>query len=325
MASVAGKVELKSGGESVTPASPVKVEQPPHSLQKTSPNKLITKAKQTTLIPKTEAIKAKLQTGEEKKSTPEHKKPLIAAPVQPGKNTAAGPSSPLAALTASVDAEETETEEDHASSGEDDAVMLFMQARQMWAEDTKTIAKRKHGGAHKSATKKLKRSKGEKTELAYKCTKCSFKTLRKGTFNVHVRSHLKPTLRCDHCDFRCETRKLMNKHQFEHSNLEVLKCPDCDYTAFKRGNLVAHMRTHSGLKPFKCDLCPYRAKVKGKLTRHSRTHTGDKPHSCTHCAYSATTKSNLTRHFRTRHPQLALAGVKKKKRVTSKKKAAVVA
>ena len=62
------------------------------------------------------------------------------------------------------------------------------------------------------------------------------------------------------------------------------KCQVCDYTCYRKAQLERHMFEHDG-DPFKCDLCQFSTKYKATIINHMKTH-GPKNLVCEFCDYA---------------------------------------
>ncbi|XP_030752922.1 zinc finger protein 480-like isoform X2 [Sitophilus oryzae] len=119
----------------------------------------------------------------------------------------------------------------------------------------------------------------------YRCSICSYQTLRKFHFKVHKNIHLPPEERpmfpCAQCD----------KKYTSNTNLQ-------DHV--KRG----HSRLKESQKKVRCSTCDYQTRRIANLRRHEAIHLAPKERQllcCTHCDRKYRTKGFLKRHLESNH------------------------
>lgn len=82
----------------------------------------------------------------------------------------------------------------------------------------------------------------------YKCPHCSrYATNDKLDFDQHLLSHSQGTPKvynCDKCRFRCNTKKVFEKHQLSHGGYSTpFACGRCPFAAHISTELIKHVRT----------------------------------------------------------------------------------
>nr|CAI5866643.1 unnamed protein product [Callosobruchus analis] len=186
---------------------------------------------------------------------------------------------------------------------------------------------RKHPVSISSVTSKL-----------YECTKCTFKTTVKSSFDKHVhdnknsvsndtkKNHANASNRtakvrsCSHCDASFRDRKALDGHVLKtHPNFissitrKTYICRECDYKTFKKDNMNRHMSVHlkTEEKLIRCIHCDATFLGKLNLDRHIIIKHPDfmssitsKLYECTKCPFKTVRKDSLNRHLR-EHPEVA--------------------
>lgn len=174
----------------------------------------------------------------------------------------------------------------------------------------------------------------DSVEFEYKCLKlcgaCEFHSydimeLQRHIFKMHAES-----LKCDQCEFVCQSVKQLVKHsrevhlvnyfacklcnyicssreQYDHHVVTKCidgnhyKCQRCDFQTKYKRTLVEHSFTHDNLNPYKCGFCEFRSNRASNLIRHQYVHNKTKPLKCPECPYNTAQKTCLRRHIQNKH------------------------
>ncbi|XP_071519036.1 uncharacterized protein [Panulirus ornatus] len=107
---------------------------------------------------------------------------------------------------------------------------------------------------------------------------------------------------CEHCDFSCRSRKLLNRHETSyHLKRRFFRCVKCNYVTHLKGRYTKHMKYHQ-LPILKCDYCDFRTPYRWNLDRHLKNHTEDcGEYKCHLCNFTAQIKQSLTVHISNHH------------------------
>ena len=143
----------------------------------------------------------------------------------------------------------------------------------------------------------------------FQCHKCSYNTQKKQFLIKHLELHrlieTKPELvsnflKCDKCDFVCETSKNLGVHKRIHVTVDddknlssntIFTCSLCEVQLQTREELVDHLLyEHSNFKTFKCHYCNYTTCVQSEMNMHLDFHEiqsneSADVHTCTQCGY----------------------------------------
>ncbi|VEN41410.1 unnamed protein product [Callosobruchus maculatus] len=169
---------------------------------------------------------------------------------------------------------------------------------------------KKHPGFVISITRKL-----------FKCTKCTFQTVRKNVFDNHLLKHPEvasdfklPT--CNHCNVTLASKAKLDNHVVrKHPEFiatvasKIHECPKCTYKTTLRHALQRHMSAHpenvSGKTHNTCSHCSATFRSKTTLQRHMSDHLKKeckKLCRCVHCNATFTRKPMLDAHIIRKHP-----------------------
>nr|CAI5819291.1 unnamed protein product [Callosobruchus analis] len=165
------------------------------------------------------------------------------------------------------------------------------------------------------------------THKLHECTKCTYKTVKKDYFDMHLLKH--PGLAsdfkhvpCIHCNatFMSKTAldyHVVGKHPDFISSItsKLYECTKCSYKTVKKCFLDKHLLKHPGLvSNFKHKTCVHcNAKFRSKLSLDDhivRKHPDfmssitSKLHECTICTFKTVRKCSFGRHL-LKHPELA--------------------
>ena len=107
---------------------------------------------------------------------------------------------------------------------------------------------------------------------------------------------------CEHCDYSCRSRKLLNRHETSyHLKRRFFRCVKCNYVTHLKGRYTKHLKYHQ-LPILKCDYCDFRTPYRWNLDRHLKNHTepcGE--FKCHLCNFTAQIKQSLTVHISNHH------------------------
>ncbi|KAH8318124.1 hypothetical protein KR074_010395 [Drosophila pseudoananassae] len=72
---------------------------------------------------------------------------------------------------------------------------------------------------------------------------------------VHIQTHGEPSFVCKICGKKLQTRAILNKHKYVHTEERRFKCDIC-YTGCKNSTAMKiHLLGHIGLRPYVCEYC----------------------------------------------------------------------
>nr|CAH7765740.1 unnamed protein product [Callosobruchus chinensis] len=160
----------------------------------------------------------------------------------------------------------------------------------------------------------------------YECTKCSYKTTLRNTFErhntlVHPDSNLKLNV-CIHCTESFKSKESLDGHIVrKHPDFitsvdrKIYECTKCEYKTIMKSHFDMHTSIHPGnassCKIRQCIHCNATFKSNRALDSHVvKVHpyfissVGRKVYECTKCVYKTTFKNNFERHVVV-HPESA--------------------
>ena len=112
------------------------------------------------------------------------------------------------------------------------------------------------------------------------------------------------SLSCPQCDFRCESKKVLKRHNYKKHLNQNLPCTEsgCGKILKNRGSLQGHVKNkHVGrTNQYLCDECDYSSKWFSCLQDHIKRHTGNLI-QCPQCEYKCTQNNMLKRHMESKH------------------------
>jgi len=166
----------------------------------------------------------------------------------------------------------------------------FPNCRKSYAiESLLTLHSRKHNGKTAQCpvcnkkvldgtlTQHIRRSHYVRTEEAFSCTECDFRTSEERHLKAHKRrmhSASRETLDCAYCHRKLKDLKSLRGHLRTHTGETPYPCKECD-KAFKTSTArKLHITTiHNKVEEaYACTHCTKKFHIKGKLTRHLRVH-----------------------------------------------------
>ncbi|XP_052873336.1 zinc finger protein 184-like [Anopheles cruzii] len=137
-------------------------------------------------------------------------------------------------------------------------------------------------------------------ELAYECSECGKKFLRKSNMRQHLKRHSDvKTFSCSLCPSRFMFAGDLKTHQTTHNPSERFNCELCNASFTQHSSLRQHVRIHTGVRAFSCDQCDKSFYRSDNLKRHMRIHTGEKRYKCPYCDRKFAQSNDMARHIGT--------------------------
>nr|CAI5858917.1 unnamed protein product [Callosobruchus analis] len=163
------------------------------------------------------------------------------------------------------------------------------------------------------------------TSKLHKCTKCAFKTVKKGFFDKHLLKHLGfasdfKHITCVHCNAAFKSKATLDDHVVRrHPDFSTtvtskhITCVHCNATFTSKMSLDDHVvRKHPDFissvtsKLYECTKCTFKTVKKICFSRHLLKHPGhvsDFNHiTCVHCNATFESKMSLDGHVVRKHP-----------------------
>ena len=144
----------------------------------------------------------------------------------------------------------------------------------------------------------------------FQCNKCPYNTQKRNILLKHLELHhliennpdlLNKFMKCDLCDFICESKKILGVHRRIHNTLATTKegqnnegsyvCSICNGILNTRDELVEHLLLeHSNYRTNKCHHCKYTTSVLSEMSIHLDFHEiqsneSADVHTCQQCGY----------------------------------------
>ena len=136
----------------------------------------------------------------------------------------------------------------------------------------------------------------------FKCSQCSFKSIRKGSLTRHAKVHSdKKEFQCRECSSKFKRKEHLTQHEKIHSDKKEFQCHECSFKCKRKFLLTQHAQVHSDKKEFQCRECSSKFKRKEHLTQHEKIHSDKKEFQCHECSFKSKRKESLTRHIKTKH------------------------
>nr|CAI5858922.1 unnamed protein product [Callosobruchus analis] len=160
------------------------------------------------------------------------------------------------------------------------------------------------------------------TSKLHKCTKCAFKTVKKGFFDKHLLKHLGKHITCVHCNATFTSKMSLDDHVVrKHPDFissvtsKLYECTKCTFKTVKKICFSRHLLKHPGhvsdFNHITCVHCNATFESKMSLDGHVvRKHPDfissvtSKLYECTKCTFKTVQKSCFSRHL-LKHPGLA--------------------
>ncbi|CAL4224052.1 unnamed protein product, partial [Meganyctiphanes norvegica] len=170
-------------------------------------------------------------------------------------------------------------------------------------------------------------------ETTYSCTQCDYICNSSDLLEMHTRAHKEedkekpetpPTggspntfgdnqpstpnipsgnqdklLKCNECDYSCNTTGSLNIHsKIHHSGEKLYSCNVCDKKFISSSGMYNHLKNHTEEKRFQCIQCQYSSKDKCSLKAHLlRVHTNKDLMECSICTIMCGTYEGLQQHM----------------------------
>ncbi|EDW84897.2 uncharacterized protein Dwil_GK14368 [Drosophila willistoni] len=87
------------------------------------------------------------------------------------------------------------------------------------------------------------------------CPICNAAFKNKARLRVHSQTHGEPSYQCNICGKKLQTRAILNKHKYVHSEERRFKCEVCGTGCKNSTALKVHLLSHAGLRPYVCKYC----------------------------------------------------------------------
>ncbi|KAG2459923.1 zinc finger protein 773-like [Polypterus senegalus] len=136
-------------------------------------------------------------------------------------------------------------------------------------------------------------------EKPYCCSECGKQFTRYSSLWCHRTIHTgeKPYC-CSECGKRFNRTNGLLRHKIIHTGVKPYRCSECGKELASSSSLKDHRRIHTGEKPYCCSECDKRFSTASNLRLHKRVHTGEKPYCCSACGKTYIHASHLHRHKR---------------------------
>ncbi|KAK9892389.1 hypothetical protein WA026_019841 [Henosepilachna vigintioctopunctata] len=177
--------------------------------------------------------------------------------------------------------------------------------------------------------------------VLFSCNICSYMTTDDAKLKDHKcfpeskKRQIMSMIRCNQCDFRCPTPKILEDHKNEvhpvwyscshcafkskfinvmtkHKNTahaynqnteHMADCKLCPYRAINTQFLQKHVRAMHYRPPpvLSCTMCSYETSDRSNFKKHQYIHTKDKPHKCPSCIYQCVSPYQMKKHVEKQH------------------------
>lgn len=127
-------------------------------------------------------------------------------------------------------------------------------------------------------------------KVSYTCHYCNKVISTRDFLRKHVKSHLRPSVKCTKCLIAFDDQKALETHECCPNSAT---CESCGKTYASEARLKAHIYRVHDSEPLKCKTCNLLCKNKTYLQRHEETHSDI---VCPICAKSMT-RSRLSQHM----------------------------
>ena len=162
----------------------------------------------------------------------------------------------------------------------------------------------------------------------FQCNKCPYNTQKRNILLKHLELHhliennpelLNKFMKCDLCDFICESKKILGVHRRIHNTLATAKesqgnegsyvCSICNGILNSRDELVEHLLLeHSNYRTNKCHHCKYTTSVLSEMSLHLDFHEiqsneSADVHTCQQCGYLNIDHDDFAEHLKKCHDE----------------------
>eukprot|EP00092_Neocalanus_flemingeri_P023646 GFUD01025648.1.p1 GENE.GFUD01025648.1~~GFUD01025648.1.p1 ORF type:complete len:932 (-),score=207.05 GFUD01025648.1:76-2871(-) len=152
----------------------------------------------------------------------------------------------------------------------------------------------------------------ESSSKVHHCFKCTYQTPKKILLNLHIkRQHSQSEIPehnevCTECGAKFKLKTSLNNHMKTHNSMLpydlICRIRGCDFKCNFKSDLDRHNTKHSIEKNIKCEVCDcnYKCKRKSELVRHQKLVHEHLPFSqCEHCEYKTKNNCHMKRHMKT--------------------------
>ncbi|XP_022212477.2 zinc finger protein weckle-like isoform X2 [Drosophila obscura] len=87
------------------------------------------------------------------------------------------------------------------------------------------------------------------------CHVCNAAFKNKARLRVHLQTHGAPSFECSLCGKKLQTRAILNKHKYVHTDERRFKCDICGLGSKNSTAMKIHLLSHTGLRPYVCKYC----------------------------------------------------------------------
>ncbi|XP_034127759.1 zinc finger protein weckle isoform X2 [Drosophila guanche] len=87
------------------------------------------------------------------------------------------------------------------------------------------------------------------------CHVCNAAFKNKARLRVHLQTHGAPSFECNVCGKKLQTRAILNKHKYVHTDERRFKCDICGLGSKNSTAMKIHLLSHTGLRPYVCKYC----------------------------------------------------------------------
>ena len=133
-----------------------------------------------------------------------------------------------------------------------------------------------------------------------KCHHCSKAFGTRTALDKHMYNHWDLDFLCIICGKRFAFQSHLDQHKLVHQTESALECkePDCGKKFKRTGDYNRHLKTHQDGGWYPCDFCTYKNKDKRNTMSHMRTHTKEEEghYECDKCFKKMCYLTQFIRH-----------------------------